>query len=157
MRAGTDPDVIFLHFDAPDYAGHRYGFSRFSPPYMAALRRTDARVGGVLAALEARPGREREEWLILAVTDHGGTLRHHGEDIPACRRVPLIVGGDAAVPGLELADADLVDVAPTVMAHLGIAPEAGWRLEGKALPLSGGAVGDRLTRQLPDLLDEQVR
>lgn len=156
-RAGTDPDVLFLHFDAPDFAGHRYGFSRWSPPYMSALRRTDARVGKVLAALKARPGRAREEWLILAVTDHGGTLRHHGEDIPACRRVPLIVGGDAALPGLELEDASLVDVAPTVMAFLGVAPQAAWNLEGKALPLLGGAVGDRLTRQLPDLLDEEIR
>jgi predicted AlkP superfamily pyrophosphatase or phosphodiesterase len=155
--AGTDPDVLFLHFDAPDYAGHRYGFSRYSPPYMAALRKTDARVGRVLEALEKRSGRAREEWLILAVTDHGGTLRHHGEDVPACRRVPLIMGGDAAVPGLELADAALVDVAPTIMAFLGVVPGKGWKLSGRALPLLGGAVGDRLTRQLPDLLDEQVR
>lgn len=154
-----DPDILFLHFDAPDYAGHRYGFSRFSPPYMAAIRRTDGRVGRVLAALAKRPGRAREDWLILVVTDHGGTLRHHGEDIAACRRVPLIMAGDAAPAGAALGRAGLADVAPTILVHLGVALDPGWNLDGKALPLRslGSAVGDRLTGEFPDLLDQKIR
>jgi predicted AlkP superfamily pyrophosphatase or phosphodiesterase len=158
-RDGPDPDVLFLHFDAPDFAGHRYGFSRFSPPYMAAIRRTDERAGRVLAALAARPGRENEAWLVLVATDHGGTLRHHGEDIPACRRVPLIVSGDVAVAGARLAEAGLADVMPTLLSHLGVSPDPRWRLDGKALPLVplGGIVRDRLSRQLPDLSEEEIR
>lgn len=135
------PDVLFLHFDAPDFAGHRYGFSRFSPPYRSAIAATDARVGRVLDAVAARPGRGREAWLILAVTDHGGTLRHHGEDIPECRRVPLILAGDAAPRGIPArpADAALADVAPTVLAWMGVGIDPGWALDGKALPLADPA------------------
>lgn len=155
----ADPDVLFLHFDAPDYAGHRYGFSRFSPPYMRAIRRTDARVGEVLAALASRAARDGEEWLILGVTDHGGTLRHHGEDVPACRRVPLIVAGDASIAGLSLEGAALVDVAPTVLSFLGIEAEPGWNLDGRPLPLRLGrrVPGDRLSHEASDLADEQLR
>lgn len=131
------PDVLFLHFDAPDFAGHRYGFSRFSPPYRAAIAATDARAGRVLDALASRPGRNREAWLILVVTDHGGTLRHHGEDIPECRRVPLILAGDAAPRGLPApASAALADVAPTVLAWMGVGIDAAWALDGKPLPLA---------------------
>lgn len=135
MLEREDVDVLFLHFDAPDYAGHRYGFNRFSPPYLSAIRRTDARVGRVLAALDRRPAREREEWLILGVTDHGGTLRHHGEDIPECRRVPLIVSGDAAAPGGRLDGAGLADVAPTVLTHLGIRVDPAWGMDGRPVGL----------------------
>jgi predicted AlkP superfamily pyrophosphatase or phosphodiesterase len=158
-RGGPDPDALFLHFDAPDFAGHRYGFSRFSPPYMAAIRRTDERAGRVLAALAARPGREREAWLVLVATDHGGTLRHHGEDIPACRRVPLIVSGDVEVAGGRLAGAGLADVAPTLLSHLGVPVDPRWGLDGRVLPLAplGGIVSDRLSRQLPDLAEEEIR
>ena len=157
LLAGPGPDVLFLHFDAPDHAGHRWGFSRFSPPYMWAISRTDARIGRVLSALEARPMRDGEEWLVLCVTDHGGTLRHHGEDMPACRRVPLIVAGDGAIAGGTMQGAALVDVAPTVMDYLGLEADPGWSLDGRGIPLERGTVGDRLSSQTPDLLNDEVR
>ena len=41
-RAATDPDVLFLHFDARDYAGHRSGVSRFTSASSSATRRRAA-------------------------------------------------------------------------------------------------------------------
>lgn len=157
LLSGSDPDVLFLHLDAPDHAGHRWGFSRFSPPYMRAIRRTDARIGRILASLAARQGRQGEEWLILCVTDHGGTLRHHGEDIPACRRVPLIMAGDGVTGGLRIRGAGLVDVAPTVLDYLGLEAGTEWSLDGQAIRSGGGTIGDRLSRQTPDLLEDEIR
>jgi predicted AlkP superfamily pyrophosphatase or phosphodiesterase len=126
-----DPDVLFLHFDAVDHAGHGWGFSPYSIPYLLAIRQTDDRVGRVLAALEARPGRAREKWLILCVTDHGGIWRHHGADIPECRRIPFMVAGDGAERGEALAEASLVDVAPTILTYLGIPIDPAWGWEGR--------------------------
>ncbi|MDB5047439.1 MAG: hypothetical protein JWO30_510 [Fibrobacteres bacterium] len=130
-----DPDVMFLHFDAPDHAGHEYGFSRFSPPYRHAIARTDFLIGKVLEALQARPGLYREDWLILCTTDHGGTWRHHGEDIPSNRKVFLIVSGSETLRGTAIPNASLVDLAPTVMAYLGIQVDPQWGWEGKAVGL----------------------
>jgi arylsulfatase A-like enzyme len=157
LADGEAPDLLFLHFDAPDYAGHRYGFSRFSPPYRIAIRKTDARIGRVLAALrdrEARPEGAGEEWLVLVVTDHGGTMRHHGEDIPACRRVPLIASGRGYAPGSALRGAALTDVTPTVLEWLGVAVGEEWGLEGLALSRRG-IPGDRAAGQAFHLLEEE--
>lgn len=129
-----NPDALFLHFDSPDYAGHKYGFSRFSPPYRRAIERADAQVGKILEALRARPGYFGEDWLILVTTDHGGSWRHHGEDIPAHRKVFLIVSGDQAVRG-TVKGASLVDLAPTAMAFMGMEVDPRWGWEGKAVGL----------------------
>jgi arylsulfatase A-like enzyme len=134
LREG-DPDAVFLHFDAPDHAGHRSGFSRFSPPYLHAIGRADRLVGEVLEALAARPGRTSEEWLILGATDHGGVFRHHGEDDPACRLVPLIVAGDGAMAGSKLPGAGIADVAPTALAWLGVEIRKGWGMDGRPIGL----------------------
>ncbi|MDB5106568.1 MAG: hypothetical protein JWP91_4257 [Fibrobacteres bacterium] len=130
-----DPDVLFLHFDAPDHAGHKYGFSRFSPPYRHAVASVDRQVGKVMEALQARPGLYREDWLILVTTDHGGSFRHHGRDIRAHRRVFLIVSGNDSMRGTRLSGVSLVDVAPTAMAFLGVPVDPGWGWEGKAVGL----------------------
>jgi arylsulfatase A-like enzyme len=129
-----DPDAVFLHFDAPDHAGHRHGFSRFSPAYLAAIRDTDRRVGMVLDALRDRPGRAAEEWLILVAVDHGGVFRHHGDDDPACRLVPLIVAGDGAAIG-DLAGTGIADVAPTTLAWLGVEIRREWKMDGRPIGL----------------------
>jgi predicted AlkP superfamily pyrophosphatase or phosphodiesterase len=129
-----DPDVLFLHFDAPDHAGHLYGFSRFSPPYRRAIEKVDILVGKVLEALQARPGLYKEDWLILVTTDHGGSWRHHGEDEPSQRKVFLIVSGKGAIKG-TLTKTSLVDLAPTAMAFMGIEVDPRWGWEGKAVGL----------------------
>ncbi|MEO7424738.1 MAG: alkaline phosphatase family protein [Fibrobacteria bacterium] len=127
-----DPDVMFLHFDNPDHYGHTYAFSPYSPFYLYAIRRTDDRVGRVLDALARRPSRAQEEWLILVVTDHGGVWRHHGEDIPVCRRIPFIVSGDGAAHGESLAGISQVDMAPMVLEYMGAALDPTWSWDGRA-------------------------
>lgn len=134
LRAG-DPDVVFLEFDAPDHAGHEYGFSRFSPAYARAIRKVDRLVGKLLDDIEARPERAGEDWLVVCTTDHGGSWRHHGKDIPAHRRVFLIVSGSRTKQGERIQGASLVDVAPTISAFLGISPDRAWGWEGRPVGL----------------------
>ena len=74
----ADPDVIFLHFDDVDHAGHLDGFSPAVPSYISAIETVDRHVGYVMTALKARANFANENWLIIGSTDHGGTGNSHG-------------------------------------------------------------------------------
>jgi predicted AlkP superfamily pyrophosphatase or phosphodiesterase len=130
-----DPDVLFLHFGEPGVAGARFGFSRFSPPYRYAVARADERVGRVLEALQARPALYGEEWLILCTTDHGSGKRRYGQETPASRNAFLLVSGNGSARGTTIAGASLVDLAPTVMAFLGLTVDPLWGWEGRPVGL----------------------
>ena len=94
--------------------------------YEAALRYTDARLGQLLGDLERLGLAQRT--LVLVTSDHGEEFFEHGhlqhgmtlhEEI---LRVPLILAGPG-VPARRLArPAQLADVAPTLLARLGLAP-----------------------------------
>ena len=60
-------DLVFVNLKTPDYVGHRYGPD--SPELAATLAALDRDLAGVIAAIEAKVGRDR---YVLAVTaDHG--------------------------------------------------------------------------------------
>jgi hypothetical protein len=134
----ADLDVIFLHFDNVDAAGHANGFSPTIPAYLAAIEATDTRVGLVLAALEARPTIANEDWLIIVTSDHGGTPDgSHGRNIPEHRYTPLIVSGAAsAVGSIITPDPELVDIKATVLTFLGFTVDPTWGLDGQAVGLA---------------------
>ena len=74
----NDPDVMFLHFDDVDYAGHAYGYSPNISSYTQAIETADALVGDVMESLTNRPNYANENWLVLVTTDHGGLGFSHG-------------------------------------------------------------------------------
>jgi predicted AlkP superfamily pyrophosphatase or phosphodiesterase len=146
-----DPDVLFLHFGAPGAAGARFGFSRFSPPYRLAVARTDSRIGRVLEALQARPSLYGEEWLILCTTDHGSGRRRYGQDTPASRNAFLLVSGTGSSRGATIPNASLVDLAPTVMAFLGMPVDPLWGWEGKAVGLEAPVEAMQAKQTMPQV------
>ncbi len=123
LRQRDDLDVLSTYLYNLDETGHRHGFGADVPEYRDQLLRADAALGRLLAAIEARPQRARENWLILVVTDHGGSGTQHGENRPEHRRVPLILAADRLPPqsgaflplGLRQ-----VDIVPTLLQHLGL-------------------------------------
>lgn len=123
-------DVLFVHFDQVDACGHRTGYGRRNPFYRRAVRRADRRIGTLLAAMRARPTYAAEDWLVVVVADHGGQWFGHGRDNAANRRVPLVVAGGGWQPRPLGAAAAVVDVAATVLHHLGVALRPEWRLDG---------------------------
>jgi predicted AlkP superfamily pyrophosphatase or phosphodiesterase len=129
------PDALFLHFDDVDGAGHRYGFHPKVPQYLAAIRKTDAHIGKVLAAVRARKSYAREDWLVLVSTDHGGSGKGHGRDVPEHRTIFLIVSGPSAARGAIVPAPNIVDVAATALTHLGVPLDKKWKLDGKAVGL----------------------
>lgn len=115
------PDVIFLHFDAVDHAGHNTGFSPNNQDYLEAIERIDTYVGEVIAALDNRKKRKPEEnWLVLSSTDHGGQGTGHGggKDDPERRNIFIIAQNDAFVPQ-QLTGGNVMDVAVTALDFLG--------------------------------------
>ncbi len=78
LQQANAPEVMFLHFDDVDHAGHDYGFGLETSQYANAVQVADARVGRILTAVKARPGYDNENWLVVVVTDHGGIGKGHG-------------------------------------------------------------------------------
>jgi predicted AlkP superfamily pyrophosphatase or phosphodiesterase len=130
-----DPDVVFLQFDDVDAAGHKHGFDPAGLPYRQAIEQVDAHVGSLLEVLRRRPTYAKESWLILVSTDHGGSGKAHGENIPEHRTIFLIVSGSAAARGVITPAPRVVDLAPTALTHLGVPIDPKWDWDGRPVGL----------------------
>jgi hypothetical protein len=84
---------LFLHFDAPDHAGHSSGFSPSNSHYIDAIEEVDKAIGGVIAAMKRRVNYSNEEWIVVVTTDHGGIGTSHGGDSEEERTIFMIVNG----------------------------------------------------------------
>lgn len=111
----ADPDVLFLHFDDVDGAGHGNGFSPTVPAYIAEIEEVDTQIGPVIDALNNRPNRVNENWIIIVSTDHGGLGASHGGTSEEEKTIFFIVSGDE-VPNQELMP--IITQAPTSAAAL---------------------------------------
>ncbi|WP_433222546.1 alkaline phosphatase family protein [Dactylosporangium sp. CS-047395] len=127
-----NPDAAFVYLGAVDEAGHSSGAA--SPAYLAALARSDAQIGQLLAAVRARPTYAGERWLIEVATDHGHTDAggHGGNSIPE-RRTFVIANGPGIAAGQRPIDTRLVDVAVTALTHMGVPVNPAWKLDGRSL------------------------
>ncbi|MGP6174491.1 alkaline phosphatase family protein [Corynebacterium sp. A21] len=62
-------DAGFIYFCDIDDAGHVYGLQ--GEHYREAIRRVDAHVERILAAIQQRAETHGEDWLVVITTDHG--------------------------------------------------------------------------------------
>jgi arylsulfatase A-like enzyme len=92
--------------------------------YDAEIAHMDAAVGTLLSGLGARA-----QGLVVFSADHGenmgedGLWYEHGPTVAdASLRVPLVIGGPGIAPGEDGGVARLEDVAPTLLATLGLPP-----------------------------------
>ncbi len=130
-----NPDLLFLHFDEVDDAGHSHGFDPENPKYIEAIEATDRHVQFVLDALRSRKTYAEEDWLVLVSTDHGGTEKEHGKNIPTHRTIFFIASGPSAARGPIDQPTFIVDIAATALVHLGIPIDPAWQLDGRAVGL----------------------
>lgn len=112
-----DYALVIVLPGAVDDAGHLHGAD--SDEYLEAMQRVDRELAESLAALDL----ERDTVIIVA--DHGHTDGGgHGGIEPEVVEVPLILAGAGVRPGAAVAGAQLIDIAPTIAALLGVpAPE----------------------------------
>lgn len=143
-----DPDLVFVHLDDVDGAGHASGFVPSSEQYVAALEQADADVGVLLDAILDRPGVADEDWLIVVTTDHGGTAGgSHGAMTLDCQVIPTVAAGGRQ-PKTELGwgQGSHTDVHATVLAHFGLEPDD--------YALDGGVLGTLREIECDDGLDD---
>jgi predicted AlkP superfamily pyrophosphatase or phosphodiesterase len=138
LLAKSNPDLLFLYLGQVDETGHQEGFHPSVVPYVRAIERVDALVGDVLAAVEKRPSRDKEEWLVIVTSDHGGQGKDHsgGHGIPEILNSFLIVSGPSAERGEFSGPTYLVDAPATALHFLGVTPKPNWRLDGRPVGLA---------------------
>jgi arylsulfatase A-like enzyme len=137
-----DPWFAWLHFYDPHhpYRPPAPWSQRLEDPYDGEIAFADAQLGRLLDALGADEGGER--MLTVVTSDHGEGLGDHGERTHGTylyqptQRVPLVLAGEpvAAWRGSRVSGAvSIRDVAPTLLALLGIPAEALPAARGPAL------------------------
>jgi hypothetical protein len=111
LRAG-DSQLVLVHLDQVDWAGHHEGGPR-DPRWDQAARRADDLLREIAATLDL----SRDT--LLVVSDHGQIDGggHGGQDAIVLRE-PFVLTGAGVRPG-RYGDVQMVDVAPTIAAMLG--------------------------------------
>lgn len=117
--AGSAPVFAWVHlFDAHD--PHVAPDGSAGDPYDAEVAFLDLQVGRLVDAFAARPT------VFLVVGDHGEGLGDHGEQehglyvYDSTMRVPWLMAGPGVEPGVVTEAVSLVDVAPTLLSHVGL-------------------------------------
>ncbi len=119
-----------------DIAGHEHGGD--SDEYRQAAHDVDAQLGKSLRLLDLQAD------TIIVTADHGHTdAGGHGGEEDVVLQVPLIMAGAGIRSDALLGSAELIDIAPTVAALLGV-------------PAPGHALGRTLTEVL-ELPPQQIR
>jgi predicted AlkP superfamily pyrophosphatase or phosphodiesterase len=132
LLATTAVDAAFVYLGNVDETGHAHG--TLSSEYQTAIETADRQVETVLAGLRRRPTYAEEDWLVLISTDHGRRDDGgHGGDSELERTIFIIASGPAVQPGGFDRPPEIVDVAVTALAHLGIVVEPAWGLDGRSL------------------------
>lgn len=140
-----DYELILIHLDQLDYAGHYEGGPR-DPRWDAAAGRVDDLLAEIAIPLD--PAQDT----LLVTSDHGHLERGgHGGHEEIVLREPLVLVGAGVIPG-QYPAVEMVDLAPTLAALLGTnlpASSQGRVLEGMLdLP-------ETLQGSLPGALHEQ--
>ncbi|MFZ5439864.1 MAG: sulfatase, partial [Myxococcota bacterium] len=159
----TDPEYRGPHRYQVEVSAHELittGFSPTLPPetiqhvrdlYDGAVADFDDTVGEVLARLHDR-GLD-EHTVVLITTDHGedlydpGSTLGHGTNFfggDQSTHIPLLVRGPGITPGVSETLTRTVDVAPTLLAHLGLPVPASMQGVSLAPLLRGAPLGRQL-------------
>ncbi|MEC7863584.1 MAG: LamG-like jellyroll fold domain-containing protein [Bacteroidota bacterium] len=104
----NDPDIMFLHFDDVDHAGHAYGFSPNVSEYMTAIEETDAFLAPIMQSIIQRPNYSNEDWLVLITTDHGGLGTSHGGNSIEEQNIFVIASGNTITQEIIRKDSSLI-------------------------------------------------
>lgn len=107
------PDLLFVHFDDLDHAGHDHGW--LSPGYFKMLSEIDSMVARIAAAARANGPA-----YILITGDHGGQAdKKHGHPADSDLLIPWILSGPGIPANREItAVVSTTDTASTIAALL---------------------------------------
>jgi hypothetical protein len=105
------------------------------------LATIDQELGTLLTALRARPDFAQEDWWIALAglappAASSAAKKGTPEDLRARTAVPLCLVTSTRGPGELLGELALVDLVPSALAHLGLAPRRSMGLDGRVLELA---------------------
>ncbi len=104
--------LILIHLDQVDYAGHHEG-GPIDPRWDAAATRADDLLGEIATTMDLTKD------TLLVISDHGQIdYGGHGGQDPIVLMEPFVMIGKGVVPG-KYGDVQMVDIAPTIAALLG--------------------------------------
>ena len=112
------PDFAFLYMGETDEkGGHAKGW--MSERYLEIVGIAIENVKRVIEELG-------DEYSVIIMADHGGHGRSHGSDCVEDMTIPLFFYGPDFEGGRIVEGLSLLDIAPTVTAVMGIAPDGEW-------------------------------
>ncbi len=115
-------DFAFLYLGYSDAAGHKHGW--MSNEYMEAIKNSWENINRVTTLLP-------EDYTVIITADHGGHDRTHGTEASEDMTIPIMIMGKGIEAGKVLQDANIKDIAPTIVKLLGVEPDEEW--EGASL------------------------
>ena len=115
----VEPDILFLHFDELDAAGHNFGFSPNIKEYRETLKNIDLYVDSLVGIIDNKRLFD-ENWMCIIVSDHGGDGYSHGDyNNIKIRETVFIVEHPSQNFKLQH-KSNMTDIAPTVLDFIGI-------------------------------------
>ena len=115
-------DVIFLHFDELDGAGHGYGFSEDVYEYTSTLNVIDGYVESLFSIIDEKRS-NGEDWMVCIVSDHGGDGTGHGDYSNPYINHTVFFAEHPDIQFLDNYISSMPDLAPTILDFLGIYSE----------------------------------
>jgi hypothetical protein len=107
-----DYQLVLIHIDQVDYAGHHEGGPR-DPRWDAAATRADNLLREIISQLDLKQD------TVIVLSDHGQIdIGGHGGTEPVALTEPFVAAGAGIIPGAE-SEVEMVDVAPTLAVLLG--------------------------------------
>ena len=119
----ASPDFVFLYMvETDEKGGHDSGW--MSATYLDYINKAIDNVKKVIDTVG-------QEYTVIVTADHGGHDRIHGTDLPEDMTIPMFFYGDCFIPGKELENVSILDIAPTIADIMSIDTPREW--EGKSL------------------------
>jgi Uncharacterized proteins of the AP superfamily len=107
-----DYQLVLIHIDQVDFAGHHEGGPK-SPNWNAAATRSDDLLRNIVSNLDLAQD------TLMVISDHGQIDRGgHGGPDPVTLIEPFVLAGKGVVPG-SYGNVNMTDIAPTLAALLG--------------------------------------
>ncbi len=108
------PELLFLHFDDVDGAGHGIGWG--TDAYISAVQKMDRRIGNLIQA--TKEAGIYESTIFIVTADHGGFEQGHGGDHIEEMEIPWLIMGPGVQKGIVLEDSIITFDTAATIAHI---------------------------------------